>query len=271
MTKVTAQEIDASALEVPVRQRPIFPKGVTLKTVRRIGALAATAALTATGLGVVAPAAIAQAAEECTQTGSFTDGTWTYNKKFFDAEVAPGGTVKTEIKLTAGLTAFGTKKITDIHPEELQIQSATVEAWHINGKHQTHPVQVTADSPTRATVRNTAGVGWAMTNGYVTAVFTYKVAEDAKPGTLLNVPSGMVVGYSGLEPDTERDDMGVCIKVREKNPVETVTGSLERAGLGSATGSADGGSTGSQISSDPSGFIADIINQINLGKLIGLS
>lgn len=268
MTKVTAKTGRRKrTLGAGAAARPL-PQGVKLKTARRIAAVAATAALTTTGLAVAVPA-MAQAAEECTQTGSFTDGTWTYNKKFFEAEVAPGGTVKTEIKLTAGYTALGTKKITDIHPAELEIKSATVEAWHAGG-HQTHPVQVTADSPTRATVRNTAGVGWAMANGYVTAVLTYKVADDVEPGTLLKVPSGMVVGYN-LGSDTNREDMGVCVKVREKNPVETVTGSLDGAGLGSATSSADGGSAGSQISSDPSGFIADIINQINLGKLIGLS
>ena len=239
-----------------------------MTTVRRLAAIAATAALTTTGLAVAVPV-VAQAAEECSQTGSFTDGTWTYNKKILEAEVAPGGTVKTEIKLTAGYTALGTAKITDVHPEELQIKSATVEAWHVGG-HQTHDVQVTADSPTQATVRNTAGVGWAMANGYVTAVFTYKVADDVKPGTLLKVPSGMIVGYN-IGSDTKRENMDVCVKVREKNPVEVATGSLDDAGLGSATGSADGGSAGSQISSDPAGFIADIINQINLGKLIGLS
>lgn len=233
-----------------------------------MAAIAATAALTSTGFALAAPV-VAQAAEECSQSGSFTDGTWTYNKKILDAEVAPGGTVKTEIKLTAGYTAVGTAKITDVHPKELQIKSATVEAWH-GGGHQTHDVQVTADSPTRATVRNTAGVGWAMANGYVTAVFTYKVADDVEPGTLLKVPSGMVVGYN-IGSDTMKENMDVCVKVREKNPVEVATGSLESAGLGSATGSADGGSAGSQISSDPAGFIADIINQINLGKLIGLS
>ena len=109
-----------------------------------------------------------------------------------------------------------------------------------------------------------------MANGYVTVVFTYKVADDVKPGTLLKVPSGMIVGYN-IGSDTKRENMDVCVKVREKNPVEVATGSLDDAGLGSATGSADGGSAGSQISSDPAGFIADIINQINLGKLIGLS
>ena len=239
-----------------------------MKIVRSFAAVAATAALSATGLGAVMPA-VAQATEECRQSGSFTDGTWTYNKRILDAEVAPGGTVKTEIKLTAGLTAVGTTKITDVHPEELQIKSATVEAWHAGG-HQTHDVQVTEDSPTRATVRNTTWPGWAMSNGYVTAVFTYQVADDVEPGTLLKVPSGMVVGYSSGS-DTVREDMGVCVKVREKNPVEAVTGSLDSAGLGSATGSADGGSAGSQISSNPAGFVADIINQINVGKLIGLS
>ena len=239
-----------------------------MTTVRRLAAIAATAAIASAGLAVTVPA-VAQAAEGCSQTGSFTDGTWTYNKKILEAEVAPGGTVKTEIKLTAGYTALGTAKITDVHPKELQIKSATVEAWHLGG-HQTHDVQVTADSPTHATVRNTAGVGWAMANGYVTVVFTYKVADDVKPGTLLKVPSGMIVGYN-IGSDTKRENMDVCVKVREKNPVEVATGSLDDAGLGSATGSADGGSAGSQISSDPAGFIADIINQINLGKLIGLS
>lgn len=56
--------------------------------------------------------------------------------------------MRTEIKLTAGDTWTGTAKITDIHPEELKIQSATVEAWHagIPGGHETHEVQVTEDS-----------------------------------------------------------------------------------------------------------------------------
>lgn len=241
---------------------------------RRFASVAMAAAITAAGAAVIAPATAAaqNGAEECKTTASFTDGTWTYNKRILGSnEVAPGGTVKTEIKLTAGHTAVGTAKITDIHPEALAIQSATVEAYHFPAGHKTEDVQVTADSPTRSTVRNTAGVGWAMADGYVTATFTYKVAEDAVPGTLLNDPSGMVVGYSAIYGDTVRDDMGVCVKVREKNPVESVTGSLDGAGLGSVTGSADGGSAGSQISSDPAGFVADIINQLDLGQIIGLS
>lgn len=242
---------------------------------RRLAAATAAAALSVTGVAVVSPAvAVAQAAEECKSSASFTDQSWTYNKKILGSnEVAPGGTVRTEIKLTAGDTWTGTAKITDIHPEELKIQSATVEAWHagIPGGHETHEVQVTEDSSTRATVRNTAGVGWAMANGYVTAVFTYKVDDDVEPGTLLKVPSGMVVGYGSLYDDTVRDDMGVCVKVREKNAVETVTGSLDGAGLGSATGSADGSSELSSGISDPQGFIAGIINQLDLAEIIGLS
>ena len=89
-----------------------------------------------------------------------------------------------------------------------------------------------------------------------------------KPGTVLNSGAAMYPDIWGWQT---WDPIDVCVKIREKNPVEAVTGSLDSAGLGSATGSADGGSAGSQISSDPASFIADIINQINLGKLIGLS
>lgn len=242
-----------------------------MKTVRRIGALAATAALTATGLGVVAPP-VAQAADECKQSASFKDGTWTYNKVMSAAEVAPGGTVTSKLEVIAGpAPVVGVKRLTDVHPEQLEIQNVSVRAWtglkYVENK--THPFDT--ESSTRATVRNDKDVfGWSVLGGNLSAEFTYKVSEDAKPGDLLKVPSGMIAGYSSGS-DTVKENLGVCVKIREKNPVETVIGSLDSAGLGSATGSADGGSAGSQISSDPSGFIADIINQINLGKLIGLS
>ena len=242
-----------------------------MKTVRRFLTVAAVAALTTTGLGAVAPG-VANAAEECKQSASFKDGTWTYNKKIDVAEVAPGGTVDAKLEVVSGpAPTVGVRRLTDVHPKQLEIQNVSVRAWTGINYVETKNHRFDTESPTRATVRNDNDVfGWSVLGGNLSAVFTYKVSEDAKPGELLKVPSGMIVGYSSGK-DTVNENLDVCVKVREKNPVEAVTGSLDSAGLGSATGSADGGSAGSQISSDPAGFIADIINQINLGKLIGLS
>lgn len=242
-----------------------------MTTVRRLAAIAATAAIASTGVGVVAPA-IANAAEECKQSASFKDGTWTYNKKVSVAEAAPGGTVVAKLEVVSGpAPVVGVKRLTDVHPEKLEIQNVSVRAWTGIKYVETQNHRFDTESPTRATVRNDNDLfGWSVAGGTLSAEFTYKVADDAKPGELLKVPSGMIAGYSSGR-DTVNEDVGVCVKVREKNAAEVVTGSLDGAGLGSATGSADGGSAGSQISSDPAGFIADIINQINLGKLIGLS
>lgn len=237
---------------------------------RRFSAVALAAALAAAGTVAVSPAAGAQTSPECKATATVTDGTYDITKRIVgDNTVAPGGEVTTEITVRAGVTAETVTEIVDYHPAALTPTSARTNAWYLVGGRKWADVNFSAPSPTATSIK-AGGIGWTVVNGYVTAQITYKVAEDAIPGTLLDSPSGFKINY-GVTADTVRNDLGVCVKVREPNIVENVTGSLDNAGLGSATGSADGGSTGSQISSDPAGFVAEIINGIDIGQLIGIS
>ncbi|HHU39004.1 MAG TPA: hypothetical protein GXZ45_06985 [Propionibacterium sp.] len=237
-----------------------------MSVTRRLAAVGAAAALSVTGLAVAAPAT-AQAAT-CEAAASVKDGTYNISKRILgNNEVAPGGEVTTEITVKAGATFETVKQIVDYHPAELEPVSVRTEAYFAGGGHKWVDDAFSVLSPTATAVNSS---GWTVALGHVTVRITYKVSEDAEPGSLLNDPSGLKVVY-GITSDTVADDMGVCVKIREKNVVENVTGSLDGMGLGSATGSADGGSAGSQISSDPSGFVADVINQLDLGQMLGLS
>src|SRR5699024_2671463 len=95
---------------------------------------------------------------------------------------------------------------------------------------------------------------------------TYKVPDTVSPGDVLNTGAGGTVALG--EGRWVEHPINTCVTIREPNAAEAVTGSLDDLGFGSATA---GSTTSSGISSDPSGFIADIINDINIGELIGLS
>lgn len=239
-----------------------------MSVTRRLAAVGAAAALSVTGLAVAAPATVAAQAATCKAAASVKDGTYDISKRILGSnEVAPGGEVTTEITVKAGWTAETVKQIVDYHPAELEPVSVRTEALFAKGGHKWVDDTFSVLSPTATAVNSS---GWTVVFGHVTVRITYKVSEDAQPGALLNNPSGLKVDY-GVTSDTVAENLGVCVKIREKNVVENVTGSLDGMGLGSATSSADGGSAGSQISSDPSGFVADVINQLDLGKMLGLS
>lgn len=233
-------------------------------TLRRVAATGASAALIATGMSIAAGTGIASAdtAETCgtsntkTQYGTAGLVGISLTKTADKAEVQPGGTVTYTIQVApAKGTAPVLSTMRDIYPEGLTFVDAKV-----NGK--------AVDPVVDANARTVTESGKWVVGGKPTLEVTYKVSDNLEPGTVLNSGAAMYPDFWGWQT---WDPIDVCVKIREKNPVEAVTGSLDSAGLGSATGSADGSSAGSQISSDPAGFIADIINQINLGKLIGLS
>ncbi|MGX1858010.1 hypothetical protein ACWIFB_11390 [Dietzia sp. NPDC055340] len=233
-------------------------------TLKRVAATGATAALLAAGMGIAAGTGVANAdtAATCgvsntkTELGAAGIVGISLTKTANKAEVQPGGTVtyKVEVAKAQGVPPV-LSAMRDIYPEGLTFVSAKV-----NGK----PVDPVVDASARTVTQSGK---WIIGNKPTLEV-TYKASDDLKPGTVLNSGAAMYPDIWGWQT---WDPIDVCVKIREKNPVEAVTGSLDSAGLGSATGSADGGSAGSQISSDPASFIADIINQINLGKLIGLS
>lgn len=246
---------------------------------RRIAAAGATAALSLTGVAVVVPA-VATAAE-CSTTGSrtFEDTgiTYTISQEIVgSSEVAPGGTVKYLTKVSSN-SAFGgvIRQITDHHPAGFSLVKAEIDYSNAVGKRNTSDETAGAEKNATANTIKVSGAGWTtattLGGGYVGLITTYKVPDSAVPGEKL--PSGADISLQRMLDQRHEafDPSGVCVTVREKNAIENVTGSLDSAGLGSATGSADGSSQMSTASSDPQGFIAGIVNQLDLGKIIGLS
>ncbi len=240
-------------------------------TLKRVAAAGASAALLATGMTVAAGAGVAGAQEgDCKPTMSLTGAEGLVVEQTADeATVAPGGTVTYQTKVSrSGVNVWMLKEIGDFHDPALTLDTSRLNVWKVAGGQSWGETHLQNDPAKNLYWES--GSGWDMTGGnYAILETTYKVSEDAEVGKRLD--SGVQAKPVGWSTSQEWPNRGACVEVREKNPVESVTGSLDGAGLGSVTGSADGGSAGSQISSDPSGFVADIINQINLGKLIGLS
>lgn len=58
------------------------------------------------------------------------------------------------------------------------------------------------------------------------------------------------------------------MNLRKPNPVERVTGNLDKLGLGSIT---EGSTAAGGVSSDPDSFSSDIISGIDIGEMIGFS
>lgn len=250
-----------------------------MSVTRRLAAVGAAAALSVTGLAVAAPAtAVAQAAaDECTTTSgsrTFEDTliTYTISQEVVGSnEVAPGGlvTYRTKVSSNSGVGGLITR-ITDHHPAGFTLTKATIDHPTLTGRDEADHTDSAVKEDNSVTV---TGNGWSTGTGqrYVTLETTYRVPADAQVGdTFASGASTTLARLIGPRNESHNPS-GVCVKVREKNVVENVTGSLDGMGLGSATGSADGGSAGSQISSDPSGFVADVINQLDLGQMLGLS
>lgn len=237
-------------------------------TLKRVAAAGASAALLATGMTVVAGAGVAGALEaECKPIMNLTSDGIVIEQTADKSSVAPGGTVtyQTKVSKSGGAwTLLG--QIGDFHDPALTLEASRLNVDSAGQKW----VGTNLQNDPAKNLYWESGAGWNVLSGhYAILETTYKVSESAEVGKKL--VSGVQAKPTVFQTSQEWPERGACVEIREKNPVENVTGSLDSAGLGSATGSADGGSAGSQISSDPSGFIADIINQINLGKLIGLS
>ena len=88
--------------------------------------------------------------------------------------------------------------------------------------------------------------------------------DDAVPGAIYNSGASFTVA---LDDGTKTENsIGTCVTIRDPNAVEAVTGSLDDAGLGSLT---SGSTQLGGISSDPSGFVSDVINGVDVSKLMG--
>lgn len=247
---------------------------------RRLAAATAAAALSVTGVAVLSPAVATAAECSADSSRTFVDTGIDYTitqEVVGSAEVAPGGTVTYRTKVTSDDAFGGTiAQITDHHPAGFTLIKAEVDAGYLVGPRKVvDETDAAIKNTVASTVRVTGGItGWTTSTtygGYVALSTTYRVPESAEPGEKLASGTDITLNKVGSDRHETFDPSGVCVTIREKNAVETVTGLLDGAGLGSATGSADGSSELSSGISDPQGFIAGIINQLDLAEIIGLS
>ncbi|SEL50519.1 hypothetical protein [Rhodococcus maanshanensis] len=207
----------------------------------RVAAVAASAALVATGLTVGLGAGTASAAE-CSQTSHATKQdistigvTHTYDKTV-SAATASGGTEIT-YKTVVGTTGIGNpylNTITDYPPAGFSAPvKATVTVFQLGIPTGQHTFDVTP-VPNGAGYKVTSP-GWFINSGNpVTLEMTYKVPNNVPVGGA--VTSGGIATAGTVGIGTELPNLTACFTGRMANPGEAVTGSLDIGGLGSAEG-----------------------------------
>lgn len=242
----------------------------TSRTTRTAATLAATlmaaAILPATAGTAAAEPSTANCATSQTQTFSWPGSLGTdyhlTKEVVGSGEVAPGGSV-TFRTTVSGAGALVTR-IEDFHPEGFVLVNARESVWKLIGGQTWTTVtdDVRTNAATSSVYRESSG--WTTAGGsHATLETTYRVPDDATPGTVLNTGAGMTVALANGTKVANPID--ACVTIREQNPVEQVTGSLEGAGLGSLT---TGSTTVDGIVGDPAAFSADLINGIDVGQIL---
>ncbi|WP_430330976.1 hypothetical protein [Rhodococcus sp. ACT016] len=223
-------------------------------SLRRVAAATASAALVAAGItvglgvgaGTAAAAPVCQQSSNTTKQDFWTVGvTHTYSKTVNVTEAAAGNEVT--YKTVVGTTGIGNpyvSRITDYPPAGFGAPvAAKLTAYHLPLGQVSEPV-----TPNK----NGAGwdvtsTGWFVNSGNpVTLEITYKVPDNVKAGDL--VTSGGISTDGTVGVGANFPNLTSCFTVRGKNAGETVSGSLDGAGLGSADG---------QLSS--TGSISDVL------------
>ncbi len=218
----------------------------------------------ATGLTVAVGAGTAAAAEStCQPTRNFKADGIILEQTADKAEVAPGGTITYTTKVSRESGAWMLKEIGQFHDPALTLKDSRLNVSWAAGGQKWGETHLTNDAAKNLYWERTNN-GWAMAGGkYAALEMTYTVSEDAKPGTqLVSGVQAKPGDWNSQEWPTE----GACVTVRDKNPVETVTGSLDSSGLGSMN-TASTSMFGSLT--NPTGSITDVINGIDFGKIIG--
>ncbi|WP_420880113.1 hypothetical protein [Rhodococcus sp. (in: high G+C Gram-positive bacteria)] len=237
-------------------------------SMRRLAAATASLAVLAGGVTVGLGASVAQAAPACALKQSVTDdwpgSVWTpytVSKEVVgDGKVAPGGTV-TYLTKVSGSGAL-VNQIRDFHPAGFQLVKARLNVKWLIGDQQWTDVTSTAVVGNNAVIAT--GGGWTTAGGGVIALeTTYKVPETAVVGTQLDSGAGTNIVLAG--GDWNINPMGVCVTIRQPNPVEAGAGSLEDLGFGSAN-SGSGQVFGSVT--DPQGSMTNVISGV-LGNVLG--
>ncbi|MFC7446677.1 hypothetical protein [Rhodococcus daqingensis] len=229
---------------------------------RRAAAVAASAALVATGLTVGLSAGTASAAA-CNQSSTHSKNnasTWgithNYSKTVSNAQAAPGTLVTyTTVVSTTGIGNPYVNTINDIPPVGFGAPvKATVTAFQVGiPTGQNEEVVTPTKNGDGWKVTHT---GWFVNSGNpVTLKMTYKVPENSAPGSQITSRGTGVAGTVGVSE--EMPNLTACFTVRIPNPGETVLSVADGAGLGSAEGQLS--STGS-ISDVLGDTITNVIN-----------
>ena len=241
---------------------------------RKTVVLGAAALMALSGLTVGTATASAQADTSRCKTSQTVDHRWTgsvgtykLNKLVVgDGTAAPGGevTFRTTVSGPGGLIS----RIEDFHPAGFELVRARESVWKVIGGQSWTTVTDEVQPNAATNSVHKTGAGWTTAgNASVTLETTYRVPRSATPGDVLNTGAGFSAVLAGGDNRTS-NPIDTCVTIREPNAAEAMTGSLDGLGLGSVT---SGSTAAGGISSDPSGFIADIINGIDIGQLIGLS
>lgn len=233
------------------------------KTVlHRIAAAGAGATLLAAGMSV-ATNGVAHAEEsssECSPSADYdlgfglTDRDFKVSQEATPSEVAPGSDVTVETTIYGDGGLVNVKRLRLNAPEGSRLVSATLD-----GDDKTGDVKKNDPDKGAFSLDGT----WGTTNNTsVTYEVTVTIPEDVDPGDTLAFGAGASVALSGSNDWNDPDD-GACVTVRDNNPVESVEGSLGDLGFG------DSLETGSASVKDPAGSIGDVVDNLNIGKIIG--
>lgn len=242
------------------------------RSLRHAVATAASLAMLATGVTVGLGASVAQAAPACQTSQSITSnwagsfGTnYTLSKEIVgDGTVAPGQTVTYSTKVTgSGATVSG---IWDYHPAGFVLEKARLNVKFVMGGQTWSDVTGTVTQDASDNSVSAYGGGWTTAGGVIVLETTYRVPSNAAVGAKIDSGAGtridLISGYWDVNP------MGVCVTVRQPNPVEAGSGSLDNAGLGSVnTGS---GQVFGSIT-DPQGSMTNVIGGIISNVIGGMS
>ncbi|WP_430332861.1 hypothetical protein [Rhodococcus sp. ACT016] len=241
------------------------------RSLRHVVATTASLALLAAGITVGLGASVAQAAPACALNQSVTDkwagSLWTpytVSKEVVgDGTVAPGQTV-TYITKVSGSGAL-VNEIRDFHPAGFQLVKARLNVKWLIGDQKWEDITGTALVGNNSVIAK--GGGWTTAGGGIIALeTTYKVPDNAAVGTQLDSGAGtnivLAAGNWNINP------MGVCVTIRQPNPVEAGSGSLEDLGFGSVnTGS---GQVFGSVT-DPQGSITNVVGGILTNVLGNMS
>ena len=241
---------------------------------RKTIALGAAALMVLSGLTVSTATASAQTDTSQCQTSQKVERRWGGSlgtRYYIEKEVVGDGTAAPGGEVTFRTTVSGAgalvREIVDYHPAGFELVRARESVWKVLGGQSW--TTVTDDVRRNASNNSVTRVssGWTTAGGaYSTLETTYKVPNNVSPGDVLNTGAGTDIVLA--DGTWTVNPINTCVTIREPNVAEAVTGSLDGLGLGSVT---SGSTAAGGISSDPAAFSSDIINGLDLGKIIGLS